>query len=387
MTPETAISIRNLSKEYYRTEKASPFSRKMVKGTEFLAVNNISIDIRKGEVICITGHNGSGKSTLLKMIAEVTLPTSGEIEINGKVASILEIGIGFQPEISGYENIFLSGAMYGLKKSEIEAKIDSIIEMFGFPEFINTPVKYYSSGMYMRLAFSVIVNIDADIYLFDEVTSVGDTEFRTKVIREVSRLKEKNATILIVTHNPTLFSQISDRFLLFDKGRISVSESPKSLQEVEYSDDPLHINASKLMQIKKLHSEGIDFDITNIKINIEGRLDNIDSIFANKIEFVTEIRYKLQDSMAMRLTICDITGNIITSASTELKAGNVESETIKFGMPKGYLRPAPMSIGFEILNSDNKPVISYHNVISIPYDNKNIMSGYLNMPIKITKGI
>ena len=159
MTPETAISIKNLSKEYYRTEKSGHFSSKPNKASGFLAVNNISIDIRKGEVICITGHNGSGKSTLLKMIAEVTLPTSGEIEINGKVASILEIGIGFQPEISGYENIFLSGAMYGLKKSEIESKIDRIIEMFGFPDFINTPVKYYSSGMYMRLAFSIIVNI------------------------------------------------------------------------------------------------------------------------------------------------------------------------------------------------------------------------------------
>ena len=149
MSPETAISIRNLSKEYYRAEKSSPFSRKSNKGTGFLAANDISIDIQKGEVVCISGHNGSGKSTLLKMIAEVTQPTSGEIEIDGKVASILEIGIGFQPEISGYENIFLSGAMYGLKKSEIEKKIDRIIDMFGFPEFINTPVKYYSSGMYM----------------------------------------------------------------------------------------------------------------------------------------------------------------------------------------------------------------------------------------------
>lgn len=385
MTSETAISIRNLSKEYYKIEKSGRFSRKTAKGTGFLAVNNISIEIRKGEVICITGHNGSGKSTLLKMIAEVTLPTSGEIEINGKVASILEIGIGFQPEISGYENIFLSGAMYGLKKSEIETKIDRIIEMFGFPDFINTPVKYYSSGMYMRLAFSIIVNINADIYLFDEVTSVGDTEFRIKVIREISGLKKKNATILIVTHTPTLFSQISDRFLIFNKGKINVSESPTSFQKAEYYDDPLHICASKLMQIKELHTEEIDFDILDIKINIEGQLDNIDSIFENKIEYVTEIRYKLQDSMTMLLTISDITGNIITSASTELKAGNIESETIKFKMPKGYLRPAPMSIGFEIINSDNKSVISYHNVINIPYDKKNPMSGYLNMPIKITK--
>lgn len=383
MTQETAISIRNLSKEYYRTEKSSRFSRKSAKGTGFLAVNNISIEIRKGEVICITGHNGSGKSTLLKMIAEVTLPTSGEIEINGKVASILEIGIGFQPEISGYENIFLSGAMYGLKKSEIEAKIDRIIEMFGFPDFINTPVKYYSSGMYMRLAFSIIVNIDADIYLFDEVTSVGDTEFRTKVTREISRLKDRKATILIVTHTPTLFSKISDRFLLFDKGTISVSESLNNIQEISDKENPLHINQDKLLNIKEMHAEGLDLDITDLKINTA--VKDLNAIFDNEIEVVASISYKLQESMTMLLTICDITGNIITSAHTELKAGNIESETIKFEIPKGYLQPAPLSLGFEILDSNGKSAVSYPNVINMPYWKKDSLSGYLNMPIKITK--
>ncbi len=383
MTQETAISIRNLSKEYYRLEKSSRFSRKSAKGTGFLAVNNISIDIKKGEVICITGHNGSGKSTLLKMIAEVTLPTSGEIEINGKVASILEIGIGFQPEISGYENIFLSGAMYGLKKSEIDAKIDRIIEMFGFPDFINTPVKYYSSGMYMRLAFSIIVNIDADIYLFDEVTSVGDTEFRTRVTREISRLKDKNATILIVTHTPTLFSKISDRFLVFDKGTISVSESLNNIQEISDKDNPLHINRDKLLHIKEIHTEGLDFDITDLKINTA--VKDLNAIFDNEIEVVASLSYKLQESMTMLLAICDITSNIITSASIELKSGNEENITITFEIPKGYLQPAPLSLGFEILDSNGKSAISYPNVINMPYWKKDSLKGYLNMPIKIKK--
>ena len=383
MTPETAISIRNLSKEYYRIEKSGHFSRRPTKGTGFLAVNNISIDIKKGEVICITGHNGSGKSTLLKMIAEVTLPTSGEIEINGKVASILEIGIGFQPEISGYENIFLSGAMYGLKKSEIEAKIDRIIDLFGFPDFINTPVKYYSSGMYMRLAFSIIVNIDADIYLFDEVTSVGDTEFRTRVTREISRLKDRKATILIVTHTPTLFSKISDRFLLFDKGTISVSESQNNIQEISGKENPLHINRDKLIHIKDTHTDGLNFDITDLKINTPAT--DLNAIFDNEIEVVASLSYKLQESMTMLLAICDITGNIITSASTELKSGNEDMVTITFEIPKGYLQPAPLSLGFEILDSNGKSAVSYPNVINMPYWKKDSLSGYLNMPIKITK--
>lgn len=383
MTQETAISIRNLSKEYYRIEKSGRFSRKPTKGTGFLAVNNISVDIRKGEVICITGHNGSGKSTLLKMIAEVTLPTSGEIEINGKVASILEIGIGFQPEISGYENIFLSGAMYGLKNSEIEAKIDRIIDMFGFPEFINTPVKYYSSGMYMRLAFSIIVNLNADIYLFDEVTSVGDTEFRTKVIHEISRLKDRNATVLIVTHTPTLFSKISDRFLLFDKGTISVSESLNNLQGAGNVDNRLHIGCEKLAQIKEVHTENIDFNLTDLKINTPAT--DLNAIFDNEIEVVATACYKSQESISILLTICDIMGNILTSAKTELTAGEIENKAITFVLPKGYLHPAPLSLGFEILNDNGKSVVSYPNVMNMPYLKKDSLSGYLNMPIKILK--
>ena len=350
-----------------------------------MAVNNISIDIKKGEVICITGHNGSGKSTLLKMIAEVTQPTSGEIEIDGKVASILEIGIGFQPEISGYENIFLSGAMYGLKKSEIEAKIDSIIDMFGFPEFINTPVKYYSSGMYMRLAFSIIVNINADIYLFDEVTSVGDTDFRTKVIHEISRLKDRNATVLIVTHTPTIFSKISDRFLLFDKGTISVSKSLNNLQGIGNFDNQLHISCEKLAQIKEMHTENIDFDIIDLKMNTP--VNDLNAIFDNDIEVVATICNKSYESTSILMTICDIMGNIITSASTELMASDTENNTITFVLPKGYLHPAPLSLGFEILNDNGKSVISYPNVINMPYMKKDSLSGYLNMPIKITKGI
>ena len=288
MSPETAISIRNLSKEYYRAEKSSPFSRKANKGTGFLAVNNISLDIKKGEIVCITGHNGSGKSTLLKMIAEVTQPTAGEIEIDGKVASILEIGIGFQPEISGYENIFLSGAMYGLKKSEIEKKIDKIIDMFGFPEFINTPVKYYSSGMYMRLAFSIIVNIEADIYLFDEVTSVGDTEFRTKVTREISRLKSNNATILVVTHTPALFAKISDKFIIFDKGRISVSKSIDTPNNIGKVNALPQFSEEHLANLKEIHDESISFDITYIRFKTT-TLDH-ERIFDEKMEICTTIK-------------------------------------------------------------------------------------------------
>ena len=383
MSPETAISIRNLSKEYYRAEKSSPFSRKANKGTGFLAVNNISLDIKKGEIVCITGHNGSGKSTLLKMIAEVTQPTAGEIEIDGKVASILEIGIGFQPEISGYENIFLSGAMYGLKKSEIEKKIDKIIDMFGFPEFINTPVKYYSSGMYMRLAFSIIVNIEADIYLFDEVTSVGDTEFRTKVTREISRLKSNNATILVVTHTPALFAKISDKFIIFDKGRISVSKSIDTPNNIGKVNALPQFSEEHLANLKEIHDESISFDITYIRFKTT-TLD-LERIFDEKMEICTTIKYDIDNPVLMLMTINNMLGNIIASSSIEIKTGSATSKEITFEIPSGYLKPSTISLGFEILDSEKKSLISYPNIISTPNDNKNKWSGYINLPIRASE--
>lgn len=379
MTPETAISIRNLSKSYSRAEKRSNLLRKPAKNESFFAVDNISLDIQKGEVVCISGHNGSGKSTLLKMIAEVTQPTSGEIEIDGKVASILEIGIGFQPEISGYENIFLSGAMYGLKRLEIEKKIDRIIEMFGFPEFINTPVKYYSSGMYMRLAFSVIVNIEADIYLFDEVTSVGDTEFRQKVIREISRLKSQNATILVVTHTPTLFSKISDKFLTFDKGKISISNTAQNSNNNR--NNPLHILSDTLKQIKETYSTEIDFDL--LEVNIITTAIDISKIFDSNIGIKANFRYKSDISLTIVMAISDQTGNTITSASADLQHGETDNKTITFEIPSGYLRPSPIGLNADIIDNQGKTLISYPNIANVPYTKDCACSGYVNVPIKV----
>lgn len=379
----TAISIRNISKSYRKNITRKKFYRKPCEGETFLAVDNISIDINKGEVVCISGQNGSGKSTLLKMIAEVTPPSSGEIEIDGKVASILEIGIGFQPELSGYDNIFLSGAMYGLTKSEIEKKSNKIVELFGFPDFINTPVKYYSSGMYMRLAFSIIVNIDADIYLFDEVTSVGDAEFRNKVVREITRLKSQNATILIVTHSPTIFSKISDKFILFSNGKIKVSDSlENALACANTTNDPLVVSAEIARLFKEIHEPSTNFDIS--EIHIETPSNDYQKIFDEDITIATKASYSSDKETVLMMTLCDITGNIITSAQATLNPGNYTDRTICFRIPKGYLRPAPISLNFEILDNDKKMLASYTNIMNMPYPKREKWTGYINLPISVS---
>ena len=380
MNNDIAISIRKLTKTYSKNNQHSLF-KKNNTGELFNAVDNISLEIKKGETICISGHNGSGKSTLLKMIAEVTLPTSGEIEVDGKVASILEIGIGFQPEISGYENIFLSGAMYGLSKSQIETKLDKIIDMFGFPEFIDTPVKYYSSGMYMRLAFSIIVNIDADIFLFDEVTSVGDIEFRNKVVKEISRLKTQKRTTVIVTHAPSLFSKISDKFIQFDKGKINVFDSYENASSARTQNDPMHMCGDTIKLFKESYDANTLFDIDDIQVTTPSMDEK--KVFDEEITITTKVSYSFEKEKIMLLAFSEITGNIITSAEAKLKSGKFEEKEISFKIPQGYLQPAPFSISFEILDENKNRIISYANIINVACPKKEKWAGMINLPIEV----
>ena len=232
MTSTKAIIIKDLCKEYYKKDSSQKSFWSKLKGNKggqpFYALKDINLEINRGEVIGIIGPNGAGKSTLLKILAEVTPPTAGSVEIFGKVASILQVGIGFQQELTGYENIFLSGNIYGLKRNIIESKFDSIVDMFGFPDFLHTPVKYYSSGMYMRLAFAVIANIDADIYLLDEVLSVGDLNFRDKVLNMISKMSGKGKTILIVTHAPDTIYAYCDKIAILNKAQILKFGKPQN---------------------------------------------------------------------------------------------------------------------------------------------------------------
>ncbi len=194
---------------------------------EFTALSNISFEINKGETVGIIGKNGAGKSTLLKLIAGVTSPTNGEVIVDGKVAPLIELGAGFHHELTGYENIFLNGAILGLHKKEIEMVVDKIIEFSELKDFIHAPVKRYSSGMYMRLAFAIAIHVDAPIVLIDEVLSVGDAEFQRKCIQYLKKVKqEKNKTIVFVSHSEQSVKNFCERIILLDHGKILADGSP-----------------------------------------------------------------------------------------------------------------------------------------------------------------
>ena len=191
------------------------------KGERFKALDNISFEVKKGERIGIIGHNGAGKSTLLKLISRVTGPTEGNIYLNGRVASMLEVGTGFHPELTGRENIYMNGAILGMTKKEIDAKMEDIIEFSEVRQFIDTPVKRYSSGMYVKLAFSVAAHLDSEIMIMDEVLAVGDMNFQNKCLSKMREVSEQdNKTILYVSHNMNTIRKLCDKVIVLNHGNV-----------------------------------------------------------------------------------------------------------------------------------------------------------------------
>ena len=198
------------------------------------ALKDINLEIKRGEILGIIGKNGAGKTTLLKIISRITSPTKGRINISGRIASLIEVGTGFHGELTGRENIYLNGAILGLRKHEINQRLDKIIDFSGVEKYIDTPVKRYSSGMYVRLGFSVAAHLDPDILIVDEVLAVGDVEFRKKAIGKMSSVsKEEGRTILFVSHNMAAITQLCTRSVLLEKGEI-LADGPNKMVLEKY---------------------------------------------------------------------------------------------------------------------------------------------------------
>lgn len=191
------------------------------KNEKFMALDDISFDVKKGEIVGIIGHNGAGKSTLLKLLSRVTAPTTGKIGINGRIASMLEVGTGFHPELTGRENVYMNGAILGMTKAEIDSKFDQIVEFAEMEKFIDTPVKRYSSGMYVKLAFAVAAHLDSEIMVMDEVLAVGDMKFQDKCLGKMSDVSnQEGRTVLYVSHNMSTIKRLCNRCIVLDHGKL-----------------------------------------------------------------------------------------------------------------------------------------------------------------------
>lgn len=199
------------------------------RGTEFRALDNISFEVASGDVFGIVGRNGAGKSTLLKILARITLPSFGRAEIYGRVSSLLEVGTGFHPELTGRENIYLSGSILGMRRTDIARRFDEIVAFSELEKFLDTPVKHYSSGMYVRLAFSVAAHLEPDVLLADEVLAVGDVNFEAKSINKMRALNAQGMTILLVTHNMYLIQSVCKRAMCIDGGHIVADGDPMNV--------------------------------------------------------------------------------------------------------------------------------------------------------------
>lgn len=230
-----AIEVNNLSKDfklYY--DKANTLKEKLLfwkrKENEVLHVlKNINLTIKKGETVALIGVNGSGKSTLLKLMTKIIYPNKGEVKTYGKLTSLLELGAGFHPDFSGRENIYFNASVFGLTRKEIDSRLEEIIKFSELEEFIDNPVRTYSSGMYLRLAFSVAINVDADILLIDEILAVGDQHFQEKCYKKLEMLKKEGKTIVIVTHSLEAVKKFCDRCVWLSNGVIKEDGLPKDI--------------------------------------------------------------------------------------------------------------------------------------------------------------
>jgi lipopolysaccharide transport system ATP-binding protein len=206
----------------------STFPISALSEDEMWALRDISFEVKQGEILGIIGRNGAGKSTLLKILSRVTAPTSGEVRVKGRIASLLEVGTGFHPELTGRENIFLNGAILGMTKAEIKSKLDEIVAFAEVEKFIDTPVKRYSSGMYVRLAFAVAAHLEPEILIVDEVLAVGDAEFQKKCLGKMGEVARGGRTVLFVSHNMNAIGRLCGRCLLLDRGQLAADLEPHS---------------------------------------------------------------------------------------------------------------------------------------------------------------
>ena len=261
----SAIVVRGVGKEYFRgvhhsqtrllSQVMTQWGRGLVgrrRGDDgetpdvepFWALKDVSLTIEQGQVVGIVGRNGSGKSTLLKIIAQITSPTTGEVRLNGRTGTLLEVGTGFHPELSGRENVFLNGAILGMTRTEIARKFDEIVDFSGVEAFIDTPVKRYSSGMQTRLAFSVAAHLDPEILIIDEVLAVGDAEFQKKCQMKMKDVTSDGRTVVFVSHSMTTVTNLCNRCVLLEEGKVQAIDDPIAIADLYFSSGQSNVGAS-----------------------------------------------------------------------------------------------------------------------------------------------
>ncbi len=321
MTP--ILDVQNISKKYKIQHLAGGYMSlrermtqilKFEKSTteDFWAVNDVSFTVNPGESVAIIGRNGAGKSTLLKILSKITPPTKGKITVRGRLASLLEVGTGFHPELTGRENIFFNGSLLGMKRKEIESKFDEIVDFSGVENFLDTPLKHFSSGMQLRLAFAVAAFLEPEILIIDEVLAVGDAEFQKKCLRKMEDVSESGRTILFVSHNMQAVANLCKKGIYLVNGKVVAYDSiGKVIDSYMSREKVIHSNSELLTELAALKSDP-DFRLNNISIRQDG--EEIFATGVNGKDLEIDVHYEILrplNSFRLFLDVIDQYGTIV----------------------------------------------------------------------------
>ena len=371
---ETAILVQNLNKTFYIHEDQKSTLRALFtsffnqgKTREFKALQNINFEIKRGEFVGIVGRNGSGKSTLLKILAGIYNANKGStVKINGTMVPFLELGVGFNPDLSGRENIFLNGTILGMTNSFLKQKFDEIVDFAELRNFIDVPVKNYSSGMMVRLAFSIAIQSNADIYLLDEILAVGDENFQKKSANVIRRLKKEGKTIIYISHNMDSVKAYCDRALLVDRYELKMDGNPYLVAE-EYR----RINDVSVPQVKESTEKdrwgNKDVEITNIRITDKnGSLVNE---FNERGPINVEIDFKTNkpgnDELLFGVSFYRQDGLHITGTNIKNSSGlypvTEKEGTVKYSVSTDYFLDNDYAITAAVYNGLSNETLDYHS--------------------------
>ena len=381
---ELAIRVENVSKEYrlgaiggatlkgeIQSKLAKLFHKEDPnlkigekahdKNERFLALNNLSFDIKKGETVGVIGRNGAGKSTILKLICRVTAPTKGNIYLNGRITSMLEVGTGFHPELTGRENVYLNGAILGMSKAEIDKKFDEIVEFSEVGQFIDTPVKRYSSGMKVKLAFAVASHLDSEIMIMDEVLAVGDVNFQNKCIDRMKKVaEEEGRTILYVSHNMATVKSLCQRCIVLSHGQLAFEGSTEEaiavyMQNSDY-DDATFFDTTNNQRHPKCNQRHL---LQSLEL-LDEKTNNFE--FGDKFRF--RITWKSQNSderLLMKMVINGIdTTPVGVIFGGELKHPN-ELNSAEFEFHTSYLVPAKYTVDVILYDEDKAGTVMFYD--------------------------
>lgn len=328
MSSKPAVSVKNLSKCYHLYDHpADRLKQFLWRGRrqyfrEFWALRELSLDIMPGDVLGVVGRNGAGKSTLLQLLCGTTNPTSGSVTVHGRIAALLELGAGFNPEFSGRENVLMSAAILGLSKPEIDARFEEIVEFSGIREFIDQPVKTYSSGMYVRLAFSVATSVDPDILVIDEALSVGDGAFARKSFDRIMRLKNEGKTILFCSHSLYQVEVLCNRVLWLDKGEMRALGDPGSVNSAYGTF--LDAEAGKYMPVREdasttaVTSASTESRITRVELTVDDEVGKIALSGISTVKVTVDFVNREEKPLSVALAFFTQDERCVSSVSSQI---------------------------------------------------------------------